>query len=96
MNCSVSLKVLPKVEGREELFRIVDKVIDYIKSTGVKHVIGPSETTMDGDFNELMEIIKNAQLICQNEGANGVFSLVTISYNTKGVIEIDEKIKKYR
>lgn len=96
MNCSISLKVLPNVQGDKELFRVVDCVIAYIKSTGVHYVVGPSETTMEGNFDTLMEIVKRTQLICEEEGADGVFSLVTITYNKKGVNTIDEKITKYR
>ena len=33
MNFSIAIQVLPEVEG-EEVLRIVDKVIGYLKSTG--------------------------------------------------------------
>jgi hypothetical protein len=36
------------VSTDEEVIRIVDEVIDYIKSTGVKYYVGPCETAIEG------------------------------------------------
>ena len=35
VEASVAIQVLPKVSETKETIRIVDKVIDYIKSTGL-------------------------------------------------------------
>ena len=56
MNASVAIQVLPKADSDEELIRIVDEVIDYIKSTGLNYYVGPCETSIEGDYDELMEI----------------------------------------
>ena len=55
MNCSIAIQVLPEVEG-EEVLRIVDKVIGYLKSTGLNVFVGPFETTIEG-FEQLMDIL---------------------------------------
>ena len=34
MKASVAIQVLPTVDSEDELIRIVDEVIDYIRSTG--------------------------------------------------------------
>ena len=39
MNASIAIQVLPKVSEEEELIRIVDSVIDYIKSTGLNYSV---------------------------------------------------------
>lgn len=91
---NVSLKVLPVVE-EERIYHVVDKVIDLIKESGVKYIVGPSETTMEGELDELMEIVKKAQDVCVKEGASRVESIVMIDYKPDGVT-MDEKIYKYR
>lgn len=40
MNASVAIQVLPSVEG-EDVIRIVDEVIAYIKSSGLNTYVGP-------------------------------------------------------
>lgn len=95
MNASVSLQVLPRVEVKN-LFPVVDKVIEYIASTGVNYVVGPMETTMEGDLDTLLDIVKKAQYICIEQGAENVYSYVKINYSKEGVFTIDEKIGKYK
>ena len=41
MNASVAIQVLPTVTDEAEVIRIVDEVIDYIKSTGLNYYVGP-------------------------------------------------------
>ncbi|SKC82216.1 thiamine-binding protein [Maledivibacter halophilus] len=91
---NVSLQILPSVSD-ERIYEVVDKVIAYIDSTGVKYEVGPMETTMEGEFDKLLEIVKNAQEICVKEGASRVLSVVKIDYKPEGVT-MNEKIGKYR
>ena len=91
---TLCLQVLPYVP-EEKLYQVVDQVIAYIDSCGVKYEVGPMETTMEGELDELLEIIKKAQAICIEQGASRVVSLVKIDYKKTGVT-IDEKVGKYR
>lgn len=91
---NVSLQVLPVVPEKN-LYNVVDRVIEYIDSCGVKYEVGPMETTMEGELDELLEIVKKAQEICINNGAERVASIVKIDYKAEG-ITIEEKINKYR
>ncbi|WP_315076701.1 thiamine-binding protein [uncultured Clostridium sp.] len=92
--CNVSLQVVPSVP-EDMIYPVVDKVIEYIESTGVKYEVGPMETTMEGELDFLLEIVKKSQEICVEEGASRVISMVKIDYKKDGVT-MDEKIKKYR
>lgn len=91
---NVSIQVLPVVE-EINLYKVVDKVIEYIDSCGVKYEVGPMETTMEGELSELLKIVEAAQEICIKWGASRVVSVVKIDYKPQGVT-MGEKIKKYR
>ncbi len=91
---NVSLQVLPRVPDAN-LYPTVDKVIEYIASKGVKYEVGPMDTTMEGELDDLLEIVKEAQEICVREGASRVFSMIKIDYRPSG-ITMEEKIGKYR
>lgn len=93
MLCNVSLQVLPSIP-EERLYPVVDKVIALIERSGVKYVVGPMETTMEGELHELLGIVEKAQEICIADGAARVVSVVKIDYKSGGVT-IDEKIQKY-
>ena len=96
MNASVAIQVLPKAENDEELIRIVDEVIDYIKSTGLKFYVGPCETSIEGDYDELMDIIKECQKVAVRAGAASVSAYVKITYRPEGeVLSIEKKVTKH-
>ncbi len=91
---NLSLQVIPNVAD-ELVYPVVDKVIAMIGQSGLTYEVGPMETTMEGELDELMEIVKKGQEICVKEGATRVISMVKIDYKPEGVT-INEKIGKYR
>ncbi len=96
MNASVAIQILPKVDGNAETCRVVDAVIDYIKSFNLPTVVGPFETVIEGDYDVLMEIVKGCPKVCVEAGAPGLLGYVKINYNPGGVMTMDEKIRKYQ
>ncbi len=97
MVASVAIQVLPKAENDEELVRIVDEVIDYIKSTGLHYYVGPFETTIEGDsYDELMDIVKQCQHIAIQAGAPKVSAYIKVVYEPEGeILTIDQKVTKH-
>lgn len=96
INANVAIQVLPSVQGDEEVVRVVDAVIDYIRSTGVEYYVGPCETAMEGDYEELMEIVKQCQYIAIEAGAPSVMSYVKITYKPQGEkLTIERKTAKH-
>src|SRR5690554_3809205 len=95
-NASIAIQVLPKAEGKE-LIRIVDEAIATLKASGLRTFVGPFETTVEGDFDQLMELIKQCQLTCIKAGAPSLMSYVKIHYQPEGsVLSIDEKTSKHQ
>lgn len=96
MNASVAIQVLPSVLDDKEVVRIVDEVIDFIKNSGVSYYVGPFETTMEGDYDKLMDIVKECQYIAVKAGCPSVMSYVKIAYKPEGaILTIDEKTAKH-
>lgn len=96
MEASVAIQILPKVESTEEVVRIVDEVIDYIKSTGLTYQVGAFETSIEGDFDQLMTVVKDCQLIAVKAGAPAVSSYIKTVYRPEGeVLGIEEKTAKH-
>jgi uncharacterized protein YqgV (UPF0045/DUF77 family) len=94
---SLAIQVLPQSVTGDEVLQIVDKVIAYIKGTGLPTVVGPFESVIEGDFNQLMEIAAECQRICIREGAHGLLTYMKMAYNPNGgVWSIDEKTAKHR
>ncbi len=97
MTASVAIQVLPKVDNDDELIRIVDEVIAYIKSTGLNCYVGPFETTIEGEsYDELMDIVRECQHMAIRAGAPSVSAYVKVVYQPEGeVLTIDRKVSKH-
>ena len=97
MKASVAIQTLPAAENSDELIRIVDEVIAYIKSTGLNCYVGPFETAVEGDdYDQLMDIVKECQHIAIRAGAPKVSAYIKVVYEPEGeVLTIDKKVTKH-
>lgn len=98
MTASVAIQVLPKTDSDEELIRIVDEVIAYIASTGLRYEVGAYETTIEGtDYDQLMDVLKECQHVAIRAGAPKVSAYIKVEYEPEGeILTIDRKISKYQ
>lgn len=97
MKASVAIQILPEAQNEDELIRIVDEVIAYIKSTGLNCYVGPFETTIEGeDYDQLLDIVKECQKVAVRAGCASVSAYVKIVYKPEGgVLTIDKKVTKH-
>lgn len=95
MKGSIAIQVLPVVKA-DEVFDAVDKVIEYISSTGLDFEVGPFETTVDGEFSDLMEVIKKSHEIMFEEGVGVSCYIKTWFHEGESAWTINDKVAKYR
>ncbi len=96
MKAHVAIQILPTAPNDQEIVRIVDEVIAYIKSTGLHYFVGPSETSIEGDdLHQLIEIVETCILTASRAGSAKVSAYVKLGYNEGGVLTIDEKVTKH-
>ena len=96
MNASVAIQSLPEAANDEELIRIVDEVIAYIKSTGLNYYVGPFETAIEGEYDELMDIVKECEHIAIRAWAPSVAAYIKFTYRQVGdVLTIEKKVRKH-
>lgn len=53
----VAFQVIPRLKTGNN-YEVVDKAIDVVKSANVPYQVGAMETTMKGELNQLIDIIK--------------------------------------
>jgi uncharacterized protein (TIGR00106 family) len=89
---NVSVQVLPLVE---DVIPIVDHAIRSIAASGVKYEVGPMETVMEGELDQLLTVAKEAHLSCFEAGADQVVTVIKIGDHRYGTT-INDKVEKYR
>ena len=97
MIASVAIQSLPQADNDQELVRMVDEVIDYIRSTGLNYYVGPFETTIEGEnYDQLMDIVKECQHVAIRAGAPKVSAYIKVVYEPEGeILTIDQKVTKH-
>jgi uncharacterized protein (TIGR00106 family) len=94
-NALVSIQILPKTKNNEDIIPYVDRAIEVIAKSGVKHLVSPLETTMEGELDQLLDIVKDMNEAMIEMGSPNVISQVKIYFNPAGA-SMDKLTEKYR
>lgn len=94
-NALVSVQIIPKTPNGEDSIPYVDRAIEVIQASGVKYQVNPLETTMEGELDQLLDIIKKMNETLIEFGSRNVISQVKIYYNPEGA-SMDKLTEKYR
>ena len=95
-NASIAIQILPLASKEKKTLEVVDQVIEYIQSKTEQYEVSSFETTIEGDYQELMEMLTEIIKIA-GEAHPDIFANVKIRYKGEGqVLTTDEKTAKYR
>ncbi len=93
---AVSFQVLPGgLAAKAEVYAAVDAAITVVAASGLPYRVNPMETTVEGEYDTVMGLIKRAQDAVLAAGAERVFTYIKIDYNPHGS-SIAEKLEKYQ
>ena len=82
---TMSFSVVPQAKTKD-VYSVVDKAIE----------VGAMETTLEGELDVLLDVVKRAQQACVDAGAEEVITSIKIHYRPSTGVTIDEKVWKYR
>ncbi|MFD2115251.1 MTH1187 family thiamine-binding protein [Paenibacillus yanchengensis] len=82
-NAIMSLETIFRTEDSSAY---IDRVVGIIERSGVKYVVGPLDTTMEGDLAQLLDIVKQVNIELGTIGAGvSISSQIKIHYDPKGI-----------
>lgn len=91
---NLGIQIIPKSKTLDS-YALVDKAIEVIQASGVKHVVTPFETVMEGPQDLLMGIAQKAQEAVLAAGADEVLVYYRIQIKKNEDVTIEDKIGKY-
>ena len=91
---NMALQVLPQAKDKDT-YQLVDEAIAIIQKSGVKYRVCPFETVMEGDFDQLMDIVKQVHQACYRAGAEHMLAYIKIQTNANTPVTISDKMEKY-
>ncbi len=92
---AASFQVLPGgLVNKAAVYAAVDAAIAVVAASGLRYLVNPMETTLEGEYDAVLAVIKQAQDAVIAAGATNVFTYIKLDYNPNGST-IDEKLEKY-
>jgi uncharacterized protein YqgV (UPF0045/DUF77 family) len=92
---NLAIQVLPLGIPKDEAYRIVDEAIVAINSSGLKYVVSPFETVVEGPYSEVMKLVDSIQEACRTAGASEVLINMKLQRNFTEDVTIHSKTGKY-
>lgn len=92
---NLGIQIIPKSKTLEA-YALVDKAIEVIQKSGIKHVVTPFETVMEGPQALLMSTAQEAQNAVLEAGADEVLVYFRMQIRKDSDVLIDDKIGKYK
>ncbi|MBA4058312.1 MAG: hypothetical protein C0490_26580 [Marivirga sp.] len=89
----IAIQIVPI--SKDHPYPIIDKAIEVIKNSGVDYRVGAMETVMQGDYDKLMQVVKEAQEVCLANGADEVVITLKVHARKDGDVSWEEKLSKY-
>lgn len=90
---NIALQILPTSDSVHP-YALVDEAIKVIAESGLKYKVTPFETVMEGPYDRIMQVVKQAQAACYAAGATKLMTYVKIQ-SAQTDVSIEDKIGKY-
>lgn len=79
----------------DELRPYVDAAVEEVKKSGLKYEVEAMGTTIEGDVEQVFEVVKRAHNAVKQKGADRVLTELRIDDRAEGVT-IKEEVEGYR
>ena len=90
----VAIQIVPI--SKEHPYPIIDKAIAVIDQSGLEYRVGAMETVIQGEYDKIMNVVKEAQQACIDAGADEIVVAMKVHAKRSGDVSWDEKLEKYK
>ncbi|WP_124728185.1 thiamine-binding protein [Staphylospora marina] len=90
----LSVQILPRTPDGGDVIPYVDRAIEVIQASGLPFRVGPLETTMEGELDELLAVVARMNEEMVRMGCPSVIHQIKIYHNTEGA-SMNELTRKY-
>lgn len=92
---NIALQIIPQ-SNNKDMYDIVDEAIELIRNSGIRFLVTPFETVMEGDYDRIMKLVKEIQIHCYKFGAESIIANLKIHSRKNSDVTIDDKMHKYK
>lgn len=92
---NIAVQIIPTATNGISLYDVIDCAIRVIAQSGISYQVTPFETVLEGNYDEILAVIKLAQQACYDAGAMEVMCFIKIQSATQDVY-LKDKTEKYK
>jgi len=91
---NLAIQVLPK-SSTKGTYELVDVAIELIQRSGLKYRVCPFETVIEGQYDEVMKLVKDIHDAVYANGAEEMITNIKIQTRYNQDVFIEDKMEKY-
>jgi uncharacterized protein YqgV (UPF0045/DUF77 family) len=92
---NMAIQILPRSNDIAP-YSIIDTAIEVIINSGLKYIVCPFETVVEGNYKDLMKLITDIHDACYKAGAEEIICNLKIQSHRTKAVTIDDKLMKYK
>lgn len=92
---NIAVQVLPLGISKSDAYGIIDEAIRCIDQSGLKYLVCPFETVIEGTYEQVMQLVENLQQCCREAGAEELLINLKLQRNFTRDVMIEDKVGKY-
>ncbi len=89
------IAVLPRAGSPADMSKLVELAIGVIQKSGLKYEVDAMSTTVEGEFDEVMDLYKRVHRVVMDAGADRLITIMRID-EKRGGVTIDGKVSRFR
>jgi uncharacterized protein (TIGR00106 family) len=91
---NASIQIIPSTT-RDNKYELVDAAIEVIQKSGLRYQVTPLETIVEGDYDEVMKVFKEAQQATLTAGSEEIIVFIKLHAAHERDIRFEEKTEKW-
>jgi uncharacterized protein YqgV (UPF0045/DUF77 family) len=93
-NTLLSIQIIPQPPNGESSLPYIERAIEIIQNSGLPYRVGPLETTVEGELNQLLSFVSSLVNEMTQMNCSSVLSQIKIFHKPVG-ISVKELMQKY-
>lgn len=92
---NLALQILPSSLPKDKAYAVVDEAIKVIAASGLKYMVCPFETVLEGPYELVMKTVEAVQEEAFKAGAQDIMVYIKIQRSNNKDVAIADKMEKY-
>lgn len=92
---NASVQIVPKCD-QDKFYPSIDAAIHVIQESGLRYKVSPMETVIEGTYNEVMSVIKDAQEASLDAGATDLAVNIRLHIRNNEDVSFEEKTDSFK